>query len=673
MAVSGTAAAAVIPVAPGEDVNDAIARAAPGDTVRLEPGEHAPSAMIVVDEAVTLAGAQAGVDARTRAVGPQESIIDGGRLPAGSGVTAVVRLTAPGATVDGVTVRNFDRPGVQMLNASSGYALRNSILTDTRAGLDLETVDAGAQPTVVERNRFEANNRPGLQSGIYGDGTATDVTIRDNLFTGHANVPINISGATSTQRQITISGNAFVGERHLLLLDAEDVAVTANTFTGGASQAISVQGGVRGLTIDGNTIDGKAGAGIRFVDFYGAGPNRSTTIRGNAITATNGAGEAGEAAIAVSDLTTALEPGGDPGYEGTLTVSGNRIAGNDGGVHNHVAGASVDAAGNWWGCNAGPGGAGCDTVAGGDVDASSPLQLTGSASPGAVGVGGSATITASLDGAPDGTPVAFAVAQGGLSSTAGSLSSGRAAVTYTATQPGSAGATVTVDNETVPVELTVAAPPPPPPPPAPAPAPPAPAPPAPAPAPPPVVGEQESVSPAPSPATREQVRQARREARETLSAPAKVDRAFDFGGTALVLVPTVGRARADDTPIVRGRGVRFDRGSLRSGDTQNLMAVSCPTVDCTAAVTIRFAYRDGRGRVRTVTAPAIRQDIAAGGIAAVTLDLPRAVRRHVLRGRTVRMRIGIAIEAEGRSLGSDRRTLRLKTDRPARHGRSGRR
>ena len=32
-----------------------------------------------------------------------------------------------------------------------------------------------------------------------------------------------------------------------------------------------------------------------------------------------------------------------------------------------------------------------------------------------------------------------------------------------------------------------------------------------------------------------------------------------------------------------------------------------------------------------------------------------------------------AIETEGRSLGSDRRTLRLKTDRPARHGRSGRR
>src|SRR5690606_922635 len=52
---------------------------------------------------------------------------------------------------------------------------------------------------------------------------------------------------------------------------------------------------------------------------------------------------------------------------------------------------------------------------------------------------------------------------------------------------------------------------------------------------PPVTGEEPSVSPP----TREQVREARSEAQETLGARTKVDRAFDLGGQALVLVPTV--------------------------------------------------------------------------------------------------------------------------------------
>ncbi|HWV84879.1 MAG TPA: hypothetical protein VNZ62_05480 [Capillimicrobium sp.] len=181
---------------------------------------------------------------------------------------------------------------------------------------------------------------------------------------------------------------------------------------------------------------------------------------------------------------------------------------------------------------------------------------------------------------------------------------------------------------------------------------------------PPVTGEEPSVSPP----TREQVREARSEAQETLGARTKVDRAFDLGGQALVLVPTVDRNREANTPVVRGSQVRFDRGSLREGESQNLMALSCPTVDCAAKVTITIRYRDSRGRIRTIEVPTTEQEIAAGGVAAVTLDLPRSVRRQILRGGNVRMTVAVDMQtADGQPLGSDRRTLSLKTKKSKRN------
>src|SRR5262249_6841883 len=53
------------------------------------------------------------------------------------------------------------------------------------------------------------------------------------------------------------------------------------------------------------------------------------------------------------------------------TATNNSITGNAVGVDNTTT-SNMDAHGNWWGCAAGPPGAGCDTVTG-PVDTSSPL------------------------------------------------------------------------------------------------------------------------------------------------------------------------------------------------------------------------------------------------------------------------------------------------------------
>src|SRR5262249_25692753 len=104
------------------------------------------------------------------------------------------------------------------------------------------------------------------------------------------------------------------------------------------------------------------------------------------------------------------------------TAHFNRIVGNAVGLDNGTT-ATVDATNNWWGSNAGPGGAGSDTVSG-PVTFDPWLVLQVTASPTAVAEGGVATVvaslttnsagtnTAALGHVPDGIPVAFGATLG---------------------------------------------------------------------------------------------------------------------------------------------------------------------------------------------------------------------------------------------------------------------
>jgi hypothetical protein len=183
-------------------------------------------------------------------------------------------------------------------------------------------------------------------------------------------------------------------------------------------------------------------------------------------------------------------------------------------------------------------------------------------------------------------------------------------------------------------------------------------------------GTDSGSTPAPRPTT-EQVKQSTTDARDEIGAPVKQDRAFDFGGEALVFVPRRGHDRADDAPVVSGRTATFNRSSLRGDEPQNLLAVGCPAVDCTATVELTFTYKDAKGRTRTVKVKASEQDIAAGDVALVTLDLPDSVRRQILKGTNVRLKVTIGMEADGRDLGTSSRTLQLKTQK-AKHGKRNR-
>jgi hypothetical protein len=128
----------------------------------------------------------------------------------------------------------------------------------------------------------------------------------------------------------------------------------------------------------------------------------------------------------------------------------------------------IDAERNWWGCNEGPNGTGCDVVSGA-VDFDPWLVLNLSASPSSISTDGDTSeLTADLTvdsngndagaGFPEGTPVAFATDLGTVSSPA-ETADGVADSTLTSQGgEGTANVTASLDGETVGDTVEITAP-----------------------------------------------------------------------------------------------------------------------------------------------------------------------------------------------------------------------
>ncbi|MGA3193555.1 MAG: hypothetical protein ABSD39_01005, partial [Terriglobales bacterium] len=160
---------------------------------------------------------------------------------------------------------------------------------------------------------------------------------------------------------------------------------------------------------------------------------------------------------------------GSGGY--TLTVSDSRIVGNsatDGTGFSIQSGGTATITDNWWGCNAGPGNSGCDSVYANSATATfSPyLKLSASANPNPINTNTSTTVTVDLThdsnggsgfSVPTGTPVSYgSPTLGTISGFPSSLTSGTASGTFAAGGSSGMGTVpVTVDNQTVTADITI--------------------------------------------------------------------------------------------------------------------------------------------------------------------------------------------------------------------------
>lgn len=284
----------------------------------------------------------AGATARhIRIVRVRNQPLDGAQ--GGSGILAVVDNTvARTLTVDDVTIADFQKAGV----VATGAGLTANVVNSTIQG-------QGATDQI-------AQNGVQIGGGATGSVSGSD-----------------ISGFACTAPSCGPGGVVSTG---LLLSGASSgTAVTDNTLT---DNDVSVYGdGLPSLDVTGNDISGTNATGIII---YGGGGDIATTgnVTGNSITG--------------QDIGVAVYDGGTGPNQPRPAISLNRIVGNQVGVYTDTPQA-VNALKNWWGCNGGPGTAGCDPVQG-PVDYDPWLVFRATASPASISSGGAvSTIRGRLD------------------------------------------------------------------------------------------------------------------------------------------------------------------------------------------------------------------------------------------------------------------------------------
>ena len=283
-------------------IQEAIDAASDGDTVMAAAGSYEES--VVINKLLTLKGAQAGVDARTRS--GDETIIE----PDGEIGISILTAADGVVVIDGLTVQNAvhaiatPEPGLMM----ASITVRNvRVLNSSEFGISL-TFTTGA---TVEY--------------CYVEGATQAINVG-------AIVPFPPTVATLRNNEVV---NAEFGITGYL----EDSLIEGNLVRDFADGGTGVSGQFLNTEIKNNTITGYVeGAGMSLEWHYSRDLSENVNVEGNTFTG-NSIG------IYVFDTQTTLTG---------ITVNFNTIAGNSWrGVWND-GGETLDATKNWWGDASGP-------------------------------------------------------------------------------------------------------------------------------------------------------------------------------------------------------------------------------------------------------------------------------------------------------------------------------
>ena len=457
-------------------------------TVIVNDGTYTEN--VTITKAMTLKGAQFGVDARGRVA--SESIV----IPTAPG-TATFTVAFNGLiTIDGFSFSGGTSGTQGCIFTSVGPNNNMQIRNNRFSGYSTAAIwmNRGGSDITIDKNVMDGTN---LDSGstnqtVFLNGTQSyagiNITNNDIINNNHRYgvfVDGNNNVGESATRAALISGNLFnnnlqslnlgsrsFGKLGTPLLGTYAGTISNNTFSNNTANGI--QAGIQHVLVSGNTFSGNAIDGLALTSFGNTAVDRgaqNSLITGNTFTTS------GRAGIFFSGTQGV-------GLIGTNHANFNRIVGNVVGIQygsTVAAGnnATIDVENNWWGCNFGPGtgGAGCSATPNGTLvfagnsgtlDADPWIVLGTSASPSTINAFTTSTVTADMThnsaaATPAGgpvplIPVTFSATEGTMLPTSGTITAGQAMSTFTSTSVNNATASSMVDNQLVSTNITVLSP-----------------------------------------------------------------------------------------------------------------------------------------------------------------------------------------------------------------------
>ena len=303
-------------------ISAAVAAASPGDVIKVCPGLYAEQ--VQINKTLTLLGAKAGVDARTRPppLPTVESIID---HPCGP-----VQIEANNVVLDGFTVQGSILPDPCFLagiwsnpgftGTQGGHTILNNIVQNNISGIELDS-DC-TFPTLVQFNLIQNNDNPGPGSGnaIQTNFGLCKATVDNNKFSGHTNSSMLVVAPSSN---LHVTNNELVGgtPEGIALLNTSTSSITGNVSIGSTNSfgTIDLFGGNSSVTIQGNSLLNGVRAIVVENPFssFGVLPNSDITAHQNCI-------------------------------------KGNSVAGMEVDLFAYPTTPQLNAENNWWGMPSGP-------------------------------------------------------------------------------------------------------------------------------------------------------------------------------------------------------------------------------------------------------------------------------------------------------------------------------
>jgi parallel beta-helix repeat protein len=487
---------------PGAPIQTAVNSANPGDIILVNPGTY--TEQVTIGKSLTIQGNGAGaiiqapttltpdalgvrtlVEVNSAAtVNVNNLTIQGPNPTINAGILVVGGATA---NVTGTTVAHINQ-GTSTFGVQTGFGIQvggtgaqavgqvgHATITDCTV-TDYQKVGiivgrngssgtvTGCTITGVGPTPLTAQNGIQIGPGTAAGAAVSNTTISGNEFTGTGSGPDPFTTTQAAGILNFIDSSSFTGNT----VFGNDIGISS-TNTGSTGSTISgntVRDAFEGIllsagtaTVSNNTITGN-NIGVAVIAFAGGTVSAVGTLVSNNIT-NNGNG-----GLSFPGAGILLENATGATTTAQATAHFNRIVGNSVGLKNETT-TTVDATNNFWGSNAGPGGAGSDTVSG-PVTFNPWLVLQVTASPTTAVEGEVVDVvadltknsagadTSALGHVPDGIPASFGATPGTIVPATGFTAAGKAAAQFTAPNTaGTATVSATVDHQTSTATITV--------------------------------------------------------------------------------------------------------------------------------------------------------------------------------------------------------------------------